>query len=174
MTLSAQPVVAQGTNDNNMPFLSAKVESPEGLPAANPADSLSTRVMPGTLAASAAAMPAMPAPAMPTMLVQPVVLPKPLHKTEWRLSVVALIAAHSADAATSWQKRELNPILSPGNGAFGWQTLAIKGGIAVGSLTLQAFTLRHHPETAKRFAIINFIEAGAIAGVAGHNATIPR
>jgi hypothetical protein len=113
-------------------------------------------------------------PVLPATLVQPVAMPRPLHKTEWKLSLLALVAAHSADAATSWQKRELNPLLSPGSGAFGWQSLAIKGGIAVGSLTVQAFTLHHHPEAAKRFAIMNYIEAGAIGGVAAHNATIPR
>src|SRR6266568_1708167 len=47
---------------------------------------------------------------------------------EWKLSLLALAAAHSADTATSWNKRELNPLLSPGSGAFGLQTLAIKWG----------------------------------------------
>ena len=106
-------------------------------------------------------------------LVQPVVQqPKP-KMGEWKLSLLALAAAHSADAATSWNKRELNPLLSPSSGAFGAQMLAVKCAVTVGSLGLQAILLRHRPQLAKMFARLNFMEAGVIGATAIHNSFVP-
>ena len=92
---------------------------------------------------------------------------------EWKLSLLALAATHSVDAATSWNKRELNPMLSPNSGAFGLQTLAIKCAITAGSIGLQAILLRHRPELAKMFARINFLESGVIGATAIHNSFVP-
>jgi hypothetical protein len=97
---------------------------------------------------------------------------KPKMK-EWKFSLLALAAAHSADAATSWNKRELNPLLSPSSGAFGGQMLAVKCAITVASVGLQAIVLRHHPELAKMFARVNFVEAGVIGATAIHNSSVP-
>jgi hypothetical protein len=116
--------------------------------------------------------PAAPAAAMRN-LVQPVVQqPKP-KMGEWKLSLLALAAAHSADAATSWNKRELNPLLSPSSGAFGAQMLAVKCAVTVGSLGLQAILLRRRPQLAKMFARLNFMEAGVIGATAIHNSFVP-
>ena len=98
--------------------------------------------------------------------------PKPKMK-EWKLSLLALAAAHSADAATSWNKRELNPMLSPGGGAFGAQALAVKCAVSIGSLGLQAILLRNRPQLAKMFARLNFMETGIIGATAIHNSFVP-
>jgi len=92
---------------------------------------------------------------------------------EWRVSLLALIAAHSADAATSWNKRELNPVLSPSSGAFGLQTLAIKCAISIGSIGLQFVLLKRRPELAKLFARMNFVESGVLGATALHNSFVP-
>ena len=92
---------------------------------------------------------------------------------EWKFSLLALAATHSADAMTSWNKRELNPLLSPNSGAFGMQTLVIKCAITAGSIGLQAILLRHHPELAKMFARINFLESGVIGATAIRNSFVP-
>lgn len=118
--------------------------------------------------------PAAPAPAAAMRnLVQPEVQqPKP-KMGEWKLSLLALAAAHSADAATSWNKREMNPLLSPSSGAFGAQMLAVKCAVTVGSIGLQAILLRHRPQLAKMFARLNFMEAGVIGATAIHNSFVP-
>jgi hypothetical protein len=125
-------------------------------------------------AISAYIEPVAPAPsAAVRSLVQPETRqPKPKMK-EWKLSLLALAAAHSADAATSWNKRELNPMLSPSGGAFGAQTLAVKCAVSIGSIGLQAILLRSRPQLAKMFARLNFMETGIIGATAIHNSFVP-
>lgn len=106
-------------------------------------------------------------------MVQPEVRKTERKTMEWKLSLLALAAAHSADAATSWNKRELNPMLSPNSGAFGLQTLAIKCAISAGSIGLQLVLLKRHPELVKWFARINFVESGVIGATAMHNSFVP-
>jgi hypothetical protein len=105
-------------------------------------------------------------------LVQPMVVPTHAKTTSWKLSLLALAAAHAADASTSWNKRELNPVLSAPSASFGWQALAIKAAFAGASVSFQAVFLHRHPELAKRFAVINYVEAGVIGGVAVHNSMV--
>lgn len=106
-------------------------------------------------------------------LVQPEIQKAKPKLMEWKFSLLALAAAHSTDVATSWNKREMNPMLSPSSGAFGMQTLAIKLAITGGSIALQAILLRRHPELAKMFARINFVETGVIGATAIHNSFVP-
>lgn len=106
-------------------------------------------------------------------LVQPRLHDAKRKMMEWKLSLLALAAAHSADAATSWNKRELNPMLSPSSGAFGLQTLAIKWAITGGSMGLQAILLRRRPQLSKMFAGINCMESGVIGATAIHNSFVP-
>ena len=118
--------------------------------------------------------PVAPSPAAAAQnLVQPEVRQAKPRMKEWKFSLLALAAAHSADAATSWNKKELNPVLSPSGGAFGGQMLAIKCGITAASVGLQAIVLRHHPELAKMFARFNFLESGVIGATAIHNSSVP-
>jgi hypothetical protein len=93
--------------------------------------------------------------------------------TSWKLSLLALTAAHTADAVTSWNKRELNPVLSAPASAFGWQSMAIKMAFAGASVSIQAVLLHRHPELAKKFAALNVVQAGVIGGVAIHNSMVP-
>jgi hypothetical protein len=111
--------------------------------------------------------------AIPKALVQPMPdLARP-KTTSWKLSLLAVTAAHTADAATSWNKRELNPVLSAPGAAFGWQSLAVKAAFAGVSVSIQAVLLHRHPEFAKRFASLNYLQAGVIGGVAIHNSMVP-
>jgi hypothetical protein len=117
------------------------------------------------------------APSAPTALsslVQPERAKTQPKMTGWKLSLLALAAAHSADAATSWNKKELNPMLSPNSAAFGVQALALKCAITVVSIGVQALLLRRRPELAKAFGRINFMESGIIGATALHNSFVPR
>lgn len=122
---------------------------------------------------AATAAPVVPAAVVTRNLVEP--MPREIKPklTQWKLSLLALTAAHAADAATSWNKRELNPVLSPSNGAFGAQALAIKCAIAAGTMGLQVILARRHPQLAKMFTVVNYAQAGVIGVTALHNSTVP-
>lgn len=164
-----QTTVSQPSGANNVPLLYAgaivasadmKVSPFEAEESANPAIPYVTPVAPS------------PAAAMQN-LVQPEARPGKPGRKEWKFSLLALAAAHSADAATSWNKRELNPLLSPSSGAFGAQMLAVKCAITAASVGLQAIVLRRRPELAKMFARVNFLESGVIGATAIHNSSVP-
>lgn len=89
----------------------------------------------------------------------------------YSISAAALIGANAADLASSWGRPELNPLLTPGatRGRFGWQSAAIKLGLAGGTLAFQRYILRRRPELHRSFAVTNFIAAGAMSAVAVRN-----
>lgn len=91
----------------------------------------------------------------------------------YRWSVAAVIAANTADAASSWRKPEANAIVAGRGQDFGGSSLAIKAGFVVASLVLQRVTLRHRPDLHKRLTWINFATAGMLGGVARWNASVP-
>jgi hypothetical protein len=109
----------------------------------------------------------------PMALVRPMIAPTRPKTTSWKLSLLALTAAHTADTATSWNKHELNPVLSAPGASFGWQSLAIKAAFAGASISIQAVLLHRHPEFARKFAAMNYVQAGVIGGVAIHNSMVP-
>jgi hypothetical protein len=86
----------------------------------------------------------------------------------WLGSVAALIAATSADAATSWGHQEANGFLASNGGNFGVKGLTLK--LAGTSATLiPQLVFRHHSKLLKVFAIGNAAEASMYAGLAVHN-----
>ncbi len=92
-------------------------------------------------------------------------------KRLWIISLAAMAAGTSMDAATSWGKREGNGLLAQGNGSFGPRGTGIKAGVAVATLVPQIL-LRKHPELRKAFIVGNFTEAGVFTGTAIHNLKI--
>ncbi len=90
----------------------------------------------------------------------------------YRWSVVSMLAANAADAATSWTNREANPFVAGTTTHFGVTSFAIKSGFVGASLLLQHLALRHNPQAAKRLAWMNFVSAGVLGGVAAHNASL--
>lgn len=92
--------------------------------------------------------------------------------TLYRWSVVTLLAANASDAASSWQKREANPLVAGSATQFGMTAIAIKSGFVGASLLVQHFVLRNRPDLAKRMAWMNFVSSGALAGVSVHNSRL--
>lgn len=86
----------------------------------------------------------------------------------WMLSMAAMLAGTSADAATSWGKMEGNGLLASPNGQFGVRAVGIKGALAAALLVPQ-LVLRHNKTMRTRFTIANFVEAGVFTGVSIHN-----
>jgi len=83
----------------------------------------------------------------------------------WRVSEVVLVAATTADAASSWGRPEINPVLGH---QFGARGIAVKAGLMGGVLALQEFSVRRgmNPKAA---AALNFAGAGVFGYAAIHN-----
>ncbi len=90
----------------------------------------------------------------------------------WIASMLAMAAATSMDAASSWGKQEGNSFLASSNGTFGAKGLSIKAGIGLGVI-LPQILLRRHKDLKSKFAIGNFAEAALFGGLAIHNMGIP-
>ena len=88
--------------------------------------------------------------------------------TLWAASIAAMAAGTSADAVSSWHKREGNSLLASSNGMFGARGISIKAGIAAGVL-LPQIMLRKHKELRTAFVVGNLTEAGVFTGAAIHN-----
>ncbi len=89
-------------------------------------------------------------------------------------SLAAWNAANLADVASSLRKSELNPLLSSGQGTFTASSAARKLAME-GVLELVEFRLVHQrPKALKKVALLNFVAAAAISGVAVHNFHVPR
>lgn len=86
----------------------------------------------------------------------------------WVGSIFALIGGSAADAATSWGKYESNPLLASSNGRFGARGLSFKMGLT-GAAIVPQILLRKHQQSKTRFAVFNFVGAGAFTGIAIHN-----
>jgi hypothetical protein len=88
--------------------------------------------------------------------------------TIWMTSIAAMLAATSADAISSWHKKESNSLLASSNGMFGARGIGIKAGIAAGVL-LPQIILRKHKDLRAAFIVGNLAEAGVFTGAAVHN-----
>jgi hypothetical protein len=86
----------------------------------------------------------------------------------WTASIAAMLAGTSADAVSSWHKREGNSLLASSNGMFGARGVGIKAGIAAGVL-LPQIVLRKHKDLRIAFVVGNLAEAGVFTGAAIHN-----
>ena len=94
--------------------------------------------------------------------------------TPWKASLATLAAAHSLDIASSLGKREGNPLLNQASSRFSWQGAVAVAGAVGAVVVVEWLVVRRHPEVARKFAIVNFINAGAVAGIAAHNFTVKQ
>lgn len=90
----------------------------------------------------------------------------------WIASMLAMVAASSLDAGTSWGKEEANGLLASPDGTFGARGVSIKAGAAAAIIVPQIL-FRRHKELRARFAVGNFAGAAVFTGVAIHNLGIP-
>lgn len=87
----------------------------------------------------------------------------------WRVSAAVLIAGNAADMASSYGQMELNPALRGSDGRFSCRGVSLKAGLVGGALLIQRMTLRRSPQSAGRFAVVNFTVGGLLGGVAIRN-----
>lgn len=93
----------------------------------------------------------------------------------WKLSLAALTTANVVDIRSSWSKRELNPVLAPSSGAFGWHAALVKGAITGALVGVEFLATRGHrrPSLYRILSIANFSSAAAVGAVATHNYLLP-
>ena len=94
------------------------------------------------------------------------------QKKLWKASLAVLASASIADASTSWNQREANPLLRSGNGTFGGKAIAIKGLLAGGTVFYQYYIVRKKPEMERTATYVNFGAAAMFAGIAAHNLSV--
>ena len=95
------------------------------------------------------------------------------QKRLWITSLLALGAATSADALTSFGKTESNSVLASGSGTFGARGVALKSVMAGTVLGLQ-LVLRRNDSMRTAFICGNFAEAAIFSAAALHNVGIDR
>jgi hypothetical protein len=93
------------------------------------------------------------------------------HKL-WRISAIVLASASIADASTSWNQREGNPLLRNANGQFGGKAFAIKGALVGSTLLSQYMFMKKKPEMEKVNTTVNFGAAAIFGAVAAHNMSV--
>jgi hypothetical protein len=90
-------------------------------------------------------------------------------KKLWKISLAVLGTASIADASTSWNMREANPLLRSNNGTFGGKAIAIKGILAGSTILSQYYMMKRKPEMERTATILNFGAAAMFGSVAAHN-----
>lgn len=92
----------------------------------------------------------------------------------YRSSRAALVVAHSIDIGSSWQKRELNPLLRGPNQTFGPRGAALKVSMFAGVLAVEQLVVRRRPSAEPYVGALNFAFAGLVARQATRNLDVPR
>ncbi len=87
----------------------------------------------------------------------------------WRFSVGVLAAASAADAGTSWNRPESNPLLQGSGGRFGVQGVALKGALVGSVLLSQHLLMKKNPAYERAATFTNFSMAAFLGAAAVHN-----
>jgi hypothetical protein len=87
----------------------------------------------------------------------------------WKVSLLALAGATAADAVSSWNRPEANPILRNSNGQFSTQGVGIKIGLAGTVAVTQYLLARKGPKYERVATFANFAAAGVFGAAAIHN-----
>lgn len=96
------------------------------------------------------------------------------RSNSWKISAVALVGALAADVATSWGKREINPLVPTTGGTFGGRSAGLKIGVTSGALVAQHFFLKKSPQAERAMTFANFGMAGLLTSAAVSNARVSK
>jgi hypothetical protein len=90
----------------------------------------------------------------------------------WKWSLAPAIASQALDAASSWNMRELNPVLADGSGRFAVKAATLKFGLAGALVCGEYLLVRNHPGAARVLAKLNWSSAVVTGAFAAHNYAI--
>lgn len=91
----------------------------------------------------------------------------------WRISMVVLGGATTADAYSSWGKREANPLLQTTSGQFGARSVALKASFTGAAMFMQWRLARKDPKITPYLATANFAAAAIFTGAAARALRTP-
>ncbi len=97
-------------------------------------------------------------------------------KKRWIASWIAVVAVNALDVQSSRGHFESNPLVRDSSGRFApGKAATLKLAIGGAFFGTQLLWMRTHPEKRnyKPFTIANTVAAGALAGVAAHNYSLP-
>lgn len=97
-------------------------------------------------------------------------LARPANAGWWKrhLDTALHLGATSADAASSWGRVELNPVLRSSDGRFGARGLAIKGTFAIGVEIIKWRLAKRHPRE-RWVRALSLVPAAAFGTVSARN-----
>jgi len=158
----SQDVYRVGWQENELtyfgsPFTSTSAEAETRVSAANQVDPHLTRfLMPdrGGLPAPGIAWEEMPSAA--------------LHRA-YLASLLMVAGGNGMDIASSYGKRELNPLLKGANGTFDMSSVGRKAAIASALALPQLYLVRRSAHRMKALTVANFVVGVALMGVSAHN-----
>jgi len=92
----------------------------------------------------------------------------PLERV-WRWSLAAIVAANTADTASSIGAYETNPVLGR---QVGPRFVAVKSGAILGTVGIQYWVLRKHTQAYHPFVYTNFVVAGTLTAISVRNFSV--
>jgi hypothetical protein len=90
----------------------------------------------------------------------------------WKVSLAPVIAGQALDAASSYNMREVNPLLASADGRFGMKATTIKFGATAAILGVEYLIVRKRPGASRILSRLNWSVGIATAGFAAHNFAI--
>lgn len=87
----------------------------------------------------------------------------------WKRSLMPLLASHTLDVTSSWNRHELNPLLADQRSGFGMKAATVKFGAVGAFVGVQYLVVKKYPGTAKVFSKMNWATAIVTSSFAIHN-----
>ena len=87
--------------------------------------------------------------------------------TSWKFSVGFMVGGSALDAASSFGRVELDPILGRGN--YGARQVGFQAGAMVALPLIERWTIRRWPRSQRTWTYVNYAIGGAHIGAAVHN-----
>jgi hypothetical protein len=97
--------------------------------------------------------------------------PGRIDNAVWYGSIGAMAGGSAADALSSWQGCELNPVLKNSDGRFETKAAVVKAAVLAGVVTSEWLLRRRHGAI-RAFTIVNFASGGLFGVTAWHNGDI--
>ena len=91
-----------------------------------------------------------------------------LHRA-YLASLLLVAGGNGMDIASSYGKRELNPLLQGADGRFDMSSVGRKMAMVSAMELPQLFVVRRSPRRMKMFTLANFALSGVLMGISAHN-----
>jgi hypothetical protein len=90
-------------------------------------------------------------------------------KRAWKISLAPFAAGQTLDAASSYGRPELNPLIASSDGGFGTKAAIVKVGVSGALVGVEYLLVRKYPRSARVLAKLNWSGAVLSTSLAVHN-----